>query len=111
MATSAASTVLVFGDQSVSTHAFFKDLFARSTGSTSANAFLEDANVALRQEVAELPVSHRKLIPSFSSIQELSKKTQGAKFIHAGVEGALLAAAQLTHYIRCVHEYSKYISV
>lgn len=111
MAATASSTVLVFGDQSVSTHSFFKDLFARSIGSASANTFLEDANATLRREIAELPVTHKKLIPSFSSIQELSNKTQASRPIHAGIEGALLVAAQLTHYIRYIYNHSKHILV
>lgn len=102
MANSGSTSVLVFGDQSVNSHTFLKEIIHRSRESIHSTTFLREANRVLRDEVSKLPVENRASIPSFSTIQELNLRYQASEQVHAGLDGALLCIAQLAHFIRFV---------
>lgn len=89
---------LLFGDQSLDTHAFFADFCRQSPGLLSRH-FLNLANIALQKEIDQLPASLRSTIPTFSTIQQLNQRYFEGSKKHAGIDSALLVASQLAHYI------------
>lgn len=99
MADPGSTSVLVFGDQSLSPHTLFKEIIRQSRESVHTATFLQAANKVLRDEVAKLPVDNRRGIPSFSTIQELNARYEASEQAHAGIEGALLCIVQLAQFI------------
>lgn len=90
---------LLFGDQSLDTHAFLADFCRQGTPSILAAAFLARVSDVLQNEIGCLPVVERSRIPSFTTIPELSHRYHAKDIRHSAVDSALLVATQLAHYI------------
>ena len=90
---------LLFGDQSLDTHSFLANFCRSGNTSTLAAAFLERTATLLQDEVANLPVLERQLMPAFSTIAELNYRYHSNDTRHSAVDSALLVATQLAHYI------------
>ena len=98
--------ILLFGDQTVDTHAFLKDVLTRGKSNTLVTSFLVKASAVLREEVAQLPSLDRESIPNFSTIQELSDRHHEGQLVNTAVESALLCISQVAHYIGYVLQAS-----
>ena len=90
---------LLFGDQSLDTHAFLADFFRQEKQGLLAKAFLEQAAHALRREVESLRSVERSQLPIFRTLQQLNERYYAQSLKHPGLDGALLCISQLAHYI------------
>ena len=93
---------LLFGDQSLDTHAFLADLFRQEQKGILAKAFLEQASHALRREIEQLNKLERARLPVFQTLQQLNERYHHQSRKHPGLDGALLCVTQLAHYIEYV---------
>lgn len=93
---------LLFGDQSLDTHAFLAEFFRQEHQGLLAKAFLEQAGHALRKEVERLPKLERTRLPMFLTLQQLNERYHSQTRKHPGIDGALLCISQLAHYIEYV---------
>lgn len=93
---------LLFGDQSLSTHAFLADFCRRGQPSILAKTFLDQAASALRDEIESLGKLQRTKLPTFRTLPQLNERYHQQKIKHAGIDSALLCVAQLAHYIEYV---------
>lgn len=90
---------LLFGDQSLDTHAFLAEFCRRGCPSILAKAFLERASHALREEVDSLPKFERANIPTFRTLYQLNEKYHAQSIKHPGIDSALLCISQIAHHI------------
>lgn len=90
---------LLFGDQSLDTHAFLAEFCRQGNPSILAKAFLERASHALREEVDRLPKFERADIPEFRTLYQLNEKYHARAIKHPGIDSALLCIAQIAHHI------------
>lgn len=90
---------LLFGDQSLDTHAFIAKFCRCGNPSILSKAFLERASCALREEVDRLPKFKRANIPTFRTLYQLNQKYHAQSIKHPGIDSALLCIAQLAHHI------------
>ncbi|KAM0333327.1 hypothetical protein ACHAQA_001988 [Verticillium albo-atrum] len=90
---------LLFGDQSLNTHAFLAEFYRLGNPSILAKTFLEQAGQALREEVDRLGKLDRAKLPVFRTLQQLNERYHTQSIKHSGIDSALLCIAQLAHYI------------
>jgi hypothetical protein len=91
---------LLFGDQSVDTHAFLADFCGGGkTPSVLARSFLEQVGTALRREVDQLSSIERQRVPRFSDVKDLNDNYHNHEIKNAAVDSALLCTTHLAHYI------------
>ncbi|SPN97748.1 probable polyketide synthase [Cephalotrichum gorgonifer] len=98
---------LLFGDQSLDTHAFIAEFCRQGSPSILSKAFLERASHALREEVDALPKLERANIPIFRTLYQLNEKYHAQSIKHPGIDSALLCIAQLAHHIDRVEKEPK----
>lgn len=91
---------LLFGDQSLDTHAFLADFCRCSNPSLLSKHFLEQVGVALKNEVDKLSILERQRIPKFLTVQELNQRYFEGAVRSPAIDSALLVTTQLAHYIR-----------
>ncbi|KAJ2893280.1 putative polyketide synthase protein [Zalerion maritima] len=97
---------LLFGDQSLSTHAFLADFCRQGNAGILAKTFLDLASSALREEIESLGRLQRSRLPTFRTLPQLNERYHQQKIKHSGVDSALLCVSQLVHYIdRAEKEY------
>ena len=101
-------SLLVFGDQTVDTFPFLREILFRAKSSALCSSFLRKVNAILREEVSQLPYEARQSIPSFSDVRELHDRYHNSKVANTGVDSALLCISQLAHYIRQVCSLAKH---
>jgi Starter unit:ACP transacylase in aflatoxin biosynthesis len=89
--------VQVFGDQTADQAPLLRKLANRKDNSL-LSTFLERSALALRDEIQKLPKVHRKAIPTFITISQLSEAYQDAGSKIPQLESALVTVAQLGHY-------------
>ena len=90
---------LLFGDQSLDTHAFLAEFYRQKKQGLLAKAFLEQVGHALRKEVEQLDRLERSRLPIFRTLQQLNERYYAQKLKHPGIDGALLCISQIAHYI------------
>jgi len=90
--------IFLFGDQTADQSSFLPKVFACKDHVLLAS-FLDRVNVALREEVAQLPRITRQRIPDFSTVQELSLRYHERAEASPAVESTILCVAQLAHFI------------
>ncbi|EEY14472.1 conidial yellow pigment biosynthesis polyketide synthase [Verticillium alfalfae VaMs.102] len=90
---------LLFGDQSLNTHAFLAEFYRLGAPGILAKTFLEQAGQALREEIDGLGKLDRAQLPIFRTLQQLNERYHAQSRKHSGVDSALLCVAQLAHYI------------
>lgn len=90
---------LIFGDKSPETHGFYADLCRQGSLGILAKSFIDQAGLALKDEVDRSGKLERSNIPTFRTIQQLNERYHAARVKHAGVENALLCVTQLAHYL------------
>ena len=88
--------VVVFGDQTADTRAFFQKVFTRKD-SVLLQSFLEQAGVVLRLENNNR-THPSKSIPNFLTIQELVDRYYRQEAKDSAVETALFCIAQFAHF-------------
>ena len=93
---------LLFGDQSLSTHAFLADFCRHGNPGILAKTFLELAANALREEIDRLGKLQRSKLPTFRTLAQLNERYHKQSIKHSGIDSALLCVAQLAHYIEYV---------
>lgn len=95
----ASDQLLFFGDQTVETGPFLRDLSQKAKSSRNLQKFLLDAGNNLRTHVSTLEEGVRKLIPEFHTVAELAeaRKDPAAQAILSPV---LLCIAQLGDLIQ-----------
>jgi hypothetical protein len=90
---------LLFGDQSLNSHAFLAEIFRQDRQGELAKAFLRQAGHAVKTLIERLPVLERKRLPEFRTLQQLNERYRDWKYPHSGVDAALLSISQLVHYL------------
>jgi len=90
---------LLFGDQSLDSHAFLAHFFRQPTMGHLAKAFLLQAFHNLRGLIEDVHPAERATLPEFRTLQQLNERYHNAALKHAGVDAALLAIAQIVHYL------------
>jgi len=90
--------VVLFGDQTVDPTQFLSKVLRRK-GCPLLSSFLEQAHVALQDEISLLPSIARRGLPSFSNIAELVERYYTAEQPSIAIESTLTCLAQLTHFI------------
>ncbi|KAH0538586.1 Type I Iterative PKS [Glutinoglossum americanum] len=90
--------IFLFGDQTADQSSFLQKVFA-CKDHVLLVSFLDRVNVALREEVAQLPRITRQRIPDFSTVQELALRHQERGEASPAVESTILCIAQLAHFI------------
>ncbi|KAL2148363.1 hypothetical protein VTH82DRAFT_2283 [Thermothelomyces myriococcoides] len=90
---------LLFGDQSLNCHTFLAQFFRQSEMGHLAKAFLLQAFHNLKKLIDQMPPAERAMLPEFRTLQQLNERYHNAKLKHAGIDAALLAMAQIVHYI------------
>lgn len=93
---------LLFGDQSLNCHTFLAQFFRQSEMGHLAKAFLLQAFHNLKKLIDQMPPAERAMLPEFRTLQQLNERYHNAKLKHAGIDAALLAMAQIVHYIKWV---------
>lgn len=101
-------TFLLFGDQSLDTHAFLSGVYRARNQGILTKAFLHQAGDALRNEMETLGRLARSTLPEFQTLQQLNEKYHAQDRKHPGLDGALLCITQLAHYIECVYRLSSF---
>ncbi|KAI9734043.1 MAG: hypothetical protein M1818_006981 [Claussenomyces sp. TS43310] len=92
-------TFLLFGDQSLDTHAFLADFCRRGHPSLLCKHFLNQAGAALKDEIDQLSAPERQKIPRFFTVQELNKRHFESGRRNPAIDSALLVITQLAQYI------------
>lgn len=90
---------LLFGDQSLDSHAFLAELFRQDKQGELAKAFLRQAGHALKVMVEKLPTLDRTRLPEFRTLQQLNERYRDWNYRHSGIDAALLSISQLAHYL------------
>lgn len=90
--------LLVFGDQAASFAPGLRRLL-QVKNNNALVSFFERTQLALRQEIARLPVLERKLFPRFANIHELLHRYQ-EDGSHPALESALTCLYQLACCIK-----------
>lgn len=93
---------LLFGDQSLDTHAFLASFFRQHDRGILAKAFLDQTARGLKIEVDRLSKLEQSKLPTFRTLQQLNQRYHEQKTKHPGIDSALLCIAQLAHYIEYV---------
>ena len=91
----AASTVVLFGDQTGDPVPLIKQLYRQSRRSSSVKSFLESAYLTIRQELAVIELSDRAKFPSFDSISALAQTYSQSDEHDEAVSTVLNSVAQL----------------
>ena len=93
---------LLFGDQSLDTYGFLSGFYRQTDQGILAGAFLRQAGEALRKEIETLGQLERAKLPVFKTLPQLNERYHSQALKHPGLDGALLCATQLAHYIEYV---------
>ncbi|KAL3418618.1 Conidial yellow pigment biosynthesis polyketide synthase 2 [Phlyctema vagabunda] len=96
--------ILLFGDQTGDCQVFLKKALRRK-GYPLLSSFLEQAHVALQDEVESLPASTRRQLPPFSNVSEFVERYYDATKPSLATESAITCLAQLTHFIGFFEQY------
>lgn len=91
----AASKVVLFGDQTSDPSPLIKQLCRQSIRSLNVKSFLERAYSTIRQELAITEISGRSKFPSFDSISALAQAYSQSDEHDEAVSTVLLCVAQL----------------
>lgn len=91
---------LLFGDQSLDSHSFLVNFFRLPAPGILAKSFLEQAAYALNKEIQRLSSVERSSLPTFRTLKQLNEKYHAQKTKHTGIDGALLCASQIAHYLQ-----------
>ena len=90
--------ILLFGDQALVNRSHIQKQLLESRTNPFLSLLFQRSSDALRNEVARLSPSERRVIPAFTTIDELNDRTETAE-AHEGVQSALLCISQIAHYI------------
>ncbi|KAI8293172.1 beta-ketoacyl synthase domain-containing protein [Colletotrichum sp. SAR11_240] len=102
----ASDQLLVFGDQTVETGPFLRDLSQKAKSSRNLQKFLLDAGNNLRTHVSTLEEGVRKLIPEFHTVAELAE-ARSDPATQAILSPVLLCIAQLGDLIQHIYVSSE----
>jgi iterative type I PKS product template protein len=89
--------ILVFGDQTSGQLALLRKVCSQK--GVLLTTFLQQASVALRAEVKDLPARQRQSFPDFLTILDLVENYNTGGLRIPPLESALVSVAQLAHYI------------
>ena len=74
--------------------------------------FIEEATLAIREEIRQLPTALKSLIPPFQTILNFADSPELRKGQLSGsIDGVLLAAVELSALIGCVHITLKLVTL
>lgn len=90
---------LVLGDQSCDTHGFLVRFFAQEQHGELAKAFMRQAGHAVKWAIQRLPAAEAHRLPDFHTLKQLNERYRKNGYKHAAVDAALLAIAQLAHFL------------
>ncbi|KAH7326229.1 beta-ketoacyl synthase domain-containing protein [Stachybotrys elegans] len=96
---------LLFGDFSHDTHALLANLYRDQSLGVLTKSFIEEAGLALRDEVATSEALFVGETPCFRSIKQLNEACIKGNVAHGGIGAALLTTAQLAEYIDRVEKH------
>jgi hypothetical protein len=90
---------VLLGDQSLDTHGFLCAFTHQTELGELSRAFSRQASHALERVIERLPAAERGQLPVFRSLGQLNERYHESKIKHAGIDAALLAIAQLAHFL------------
>ncbi|POR36607.1 Polyketide synthase [Tolypocladium paradoxum] len=92
----------IFGDRPFDNYSFFAEFCREGRPGVLAAAFIEQACLALRDEVQVPAKAQHRGIQVFRTLQQLNESHRSSTVKNLGVDNALVCLAQLCHYIEYV---------